>query len=107
MNHEFSSQPWPSSIGQVFQNISGWNGQRLVGTLLTYNDKLDRSANVINNLYYLNHHWLLQLGAKAHSKMPKTSSGLAAAMELCQMKQMLSSVEKKMKVLNSSVNILM
>jgi hypothetical protein len=28
-------------------------------------------------------------------------------MELCQMKQMLSSVEKKMKVLNSSVNILM
>jgi hypothetical protein len=66
----------------------------LLGPSLTFNDKLD-NANVIhlfNNLYidYLNHHWSLQLGAKAHSKIPKTSSGLAAAMELWQMRQISS-----------------
>jgi hypothetical protein len=64
----------------------------LLGPSLTFNDKLD-SANVnylFNHLYYLNCHWSLQLGAKAHSKMAKISSGLAAAMEVCHMRQISS-----------------
>jgi hypothetical protein len=70
----------------------------LWGRSLTYNDKLD-SATVIfylfNNLYCLNHHWSLQLGAKAHFEMPKTSSGLATVMELWQTRQIFPSVAEK------------